>query len=535
MNTKEYIITEENRYALCDEIAEAVEEFCSKYIKSDHKEILRYRLTIEECMLEWFDEDSYGKKFVFTCGKNRFKAPEIKLEFDGAAKNPFVKAKDENFGVFGESTMRTLGLSPVYSYKDGWNSLSFSVKKEGMNGLLRLVFVFAAAAVVGLLGPVLIPEKIMASLLDIVINPVYDTFFGVLTTIAGPMIFLSVTWGIYGIGDASSLSKIGKKVMFHFLRNDFLVVIFGVAFIPILGLKVMGGSAGGSEASSIMQLILGIFPKNIIEPFESGNTLQIIVLAFAVGIALIYMGKKTQAVARAIEEINYMLQFLMNFIGKLVPFMVFVVIVSLFWSGSFGIVAETWKLILALLVGFFVTILVFTAYTAWKQQISVFKIMKKCTPSFFVALFTASSAAAFNSNMEICKKKLGVKDTISSFGIPLGMVMNNPIAALNNLVVIIFFAVQYELECSVSWVIIAVIVSAIVAIASPPIPGGGTIAYTLLFAQMGLPSEALAIALAVDLLTDFVITASEMYCLLPALVNAAAATDMLDRRILEKE
>ena len=75
-------------------------------------------------------------------------------------------------------------------------------------------------------------------------------------------------------------------------------------------------------------------------------------------------------------------------------------------------------------------------------------------------------------------------------------------------------------------------IAAIVAIAMPPIPGGGAVAYTVLFAQIGIPAEALSVALAIDILTDFLITAFDMFVLPLTLINVSSRLSMIDREIL---
>ena len=149
-----------------------------------------------------------------------------------------------------------------------------------------------------------------------------------------------------------------------------------------------------------------------------------------------------------------------------------------------------------------------------------------------MALTTASSAAAFSSNVDTCEKKFGIDSSLIRFGIPLGMVMHKPVAAVYNLLLVFFFAEKFGVTCSVSWIVVAVLISSIIAIATPPIPGGGAVAYTIIFAQMGIPSDALAMALALDIITDFLITAFEMLVLPMALVSISSGLGMIDRESL---
>jgi Na+/H+-dicarboxylate symporter len=108
------------------------------------------------------------------------------------------------------------------------------------------------------------------------------------------------------------------------------------------------------------------------------------------------------------------------------------------------------------------------------------------------------------------------------------MVMHKPITAIYNTLLMFFFANRFGVSCSIGWICVAVFISAIVSIATPPIPGGGAIAYSVLFSQMGIPEAALAVALAIDLIMDFVITAMEMYVLPLALINISSGLGLID-------
>ena len=532
MEKLEYTVSEENRLTLCDEISQAVVSFCGNYI-TDRRELQRYRLTVEECLLNWLEKDAVGKKVTFSCGKKILRPPCFEISFSGPALNPY--RTDQTLGAFGDSTLRTLGLFPTYQYRLETNILRFTLRNDGKTSLKSLVLVLAASVVVGMLGSLLLPEDIVTFLQNDIISPVYNTFFDLLNCIAGPMIFLSVAWGVYGIGDASTLSRVGKKMLRIYLGNVFLVAGLAMLLFPLFGLSLSWTNTGISTASGLFGMILGFFPNNVFSPFLTGNTMQIIFIAFAVGVALLFLGKQTEAVARAIEQINDLLQFFMNLISKLVPYFVFLVIVSLFWSGSFGVLTSSWMMLVILLASIALTCLGFYIFTGARHGVRVKTLMKKCFPSFLVALTTASSAATFSTNMETAEKKLGIHQSISCFGIPLGMVIHTPIAVLNNMAMAFFFAQYYHIECSLMWLVTAAVLCGILAVATPPIPGGGTAAYTMLFLQLGIPAEALAIALALDMITDFFITSGEMFCLLPTLVNISGRIGMLDEDILRKD
>lgn len=175
---------------------------------------------------------------------------------------------------------------------------------------------------------------------------------------------------------------------------------------------------------------------------------------------------------------------------------------------------------------------IFVAITSVRLRVSPLKLAAKSMPTFLVALSTASSAASFNSHLRTCEDEFGIDPSLTKFGIPLGMVMHKPITAVYNLMVVFFFAERFGTACSITWIGVAVFVCAIVSIAIPPIPGGGAMAYSILFLQLGIPMEATAIALAIDVITDFFITACEMLALPMSLLQVASRLGMVDKDML---
>jgi len=529
--TYEYKITEENRRSICDEISEQIGDFCAQYL-AEKRDVLRYRLSAEECLLSWLTEESIGKTLSLKFAKRAFGTPTITLIFSGCENNPLEKDNENEY--FHGSVLRTLGLGPSYAYTKDNNILQFDVVGYSDNTVLLFVGVIVAALLVGILGNIFIPEAVRAGINEIVLAPVYDLFLKLLSLVSGPLIFLSVAWGIYGIGDTASLSKIGKSVILTYIRDTFAACACGLILLFMFKINYSSSRVSLSQASELINMIFSCVPQNIVEPFYTGNTLQIIFLAIVVGISLIYLGKKTAGVAAAIEQVNIMLQHMMGFISKLVPGLIFVVVISLFWSGTLDVIKEAWRFFLALIVGAIVIAAALILTVSVKYKLNPIVFIKKCLPTFVIALLTASSAATFDKTVAICNKELGIDPSVTSFGVPLGMVMHNPIAALNNLIAVLFFSEVYKIQCNYVTLIIAVIVSSILAIASPPIPGGGLIVYTMLFTQFGIPLEGIAVISAIDLVTDFIITATEMLCLFPGMVIAADKVGKLNVDVLRK-
>lgn len=515
-----------------DACSERVREYLTE-LKLARRDVTRYALSVEEILLKSMDALGQGVAVRLRLGK-RFFRPYIEVGVAGVAANVYASDK-ERHSTLGDSMLKNLGLSPEFSYRDGENLYTFRVRRKSLNPFIRLAITLALAITAGVLGQLVLPAGFRTAVLDGVLTPLHDTFLNVLGCIAGPMVFLSVAWGIYGIGDAATLKRIGKRMLGSYIGTVFLVtLILGCLAVPVFSLHFADGSGGTSELSALFGMLLNIFPKNIFSPFVDGNTLQIIFLAVVIGIAMLFLGQKTTAVARAVEQINYIVQFLIEFISRLVPYFIFIVIVGMIWSDSLTVLSGVGKMFAVFIGMVLLMVIGVLLFASLRNRIRPLRLLRKGLPTLLIALTTASSAAAFGTNMTACRQQYGIDDTIASFGIPLGMVTFKPTTALNYLAVTLFFAESYGVEVSAAWLVVMILTVTVLALATPPIPGGALTAYTVLFAQLGIPVEALAVALACDTIFDFVDTGFDQFLLPFALLNQASRLGMVDREVLKK-
>ncbi len=512
-----------------DLIAQKVMEFCDNQ-QVDTKNALRYRISVEEILNRWIAAKC-GETVVLKTGK-RIGRPFIILEMPGEQNNPLSNEDTDTF--FFSSICADMDYMPRYSYQKKKNCIFFEIKQKKMNQLFKLLITIVLGVMAGVVMKLTLPGDITAQLLTNVINPLYTALFRLLGYISGPLILLSVIWGIYGIGDAGMFGKIGKRLILSFLCVIFGIVLCFMFSFPMFNLKFLQGSSNESSFGTIFEMLLDIIPPNIIAPFSDGNTLQIIFTAVIFGIAMLFLGKRVQTVADMVDQINCIVQFMMDLISRMIPSFVFLIVVRLILNDTFSMMSSIWVLVLEFIAAALTICTLMTVFTAIHCKVSPLMLIKKSMATFMIAITTASSAACFASNVDTCERKLGIDRSLSSFGIPLGMVMFKTSTAAYYLLISYFFAGQFGVECSVSWLVTAAFMAALLAVATPPIPGGGVIAYTILFNRLGIPDDALAIVLSVDILFDFMRTAANMYNLPLMLSNIALRIGLLDRDAMRK-
>lgn len=509
----------ENFFAVCQEL------------KMDRKESIKQRLAFENALMTWlssFDEEHEFEIIVYT----KLFTPHVALRcVDGKAINPLIIEED----LYSNSILSILSNAPEYYYNNGINTVIFKLKKPSMHPMLALALVILISVVIGVLGKLLLPENIVSGMLTYFIDPIYSKFLGVLGCIAGPLIFLSVAWGIYGIGDVATFNKIGKSLMGFLVFCATAASFLAIAFFPVFSINLSGSGTDISQLLSILQLFLDMIPTNIVNPFVQGNTIQIIVLAVVVGIALLYLGKRSESIARGINQLNNIINFALSAIGTLVPAFIALTMINIIWSGKISIGIKMWKVAVIQLISFVLICAVFLIITAINTKTKPDTILKKILQPTLIAFSTASSSSAFGDLVNTCKDKLGINKSLVEFGVPLCIVTQKTIVSISYALVALYVAGQEGISISFGWLVLAALVSAVTAIATPPIPGGTSIAYTMLFTQLGLPTENIGVILALDMIMDFAITGANVFCSPLALLNVANKYGLINKDVLNSK
>jgi hypothetical protein len=188
--------------AAVDEISSLTAEVLGKY-GVDKTDAIRMRLSVEEVLLIWLDALGEGVKCTFRSGK-RLGRQYINVSVAGAKVDP-LKVQEES-GEFVANTdiniLASLGLAPDYQYANGENRVTLMPNKKKLNPMIMLGAAIVLGVISGLLG-LLLPVEIRTVLADDILAPLFNAFTGLLTALAGPMMFLSVIWSIYNIGDVA--------------------------------------------------------------------------------------------------------------------------------------------------------------------------------------------------------------------------------------------------------------------------------------------------------------------------------------------
>lgn len=245
------------------------------------------------------------------------------------------------------------------------------------------------------------------------------------------------------------------------------------------------------------------------------------------------LGDSVSGMAKIVSQINTLIQLLMTYISKLIPLFVFISMMNLFLSGNLKNISSLIKQIILVILITSIILIFYISMVCWKCRVKPGVLIKKLLPTFLIALSTASSSAAFGTNIESCKA-LGIDKKLINFGVSIGQIIFMPSGAIQFFIISLCTGQSFGTEITIVWIITSIITSTILAIATPPIPGGGLSCYTILFAQLGIPSAGIALVISIDLLMDAFLTACNLAFLQTELVLSAKKLNLLDEEKLRK-
>lgn len=524
--------TRKMSFPLTDEGIDAASLHISVLLEgiTERRETLRIRLAAEDVLTLW--RNTTGSEAVCTiqyCA--RLGQRSIRLSAAGPSVNPNIDCGEGELDAAGNVILEGLGLSPTYRYGKGVNQIDFCVPGKNVNPLTWVALAAVLAVVFGFLTTqmALTTQQFLTEQLAV---PMLNVLLGMLTGVAMPMIFLSICTGILGIGSVAVLGRIGKKFLLRFLGLTFVVATLTVASVGWL-FPIYGGGAGGYGGfQAIFDLVLKMIPTNLVSPFLEGNALQLILLGMCIGVSLLILGERVEVLSGVLRQADDMVSLLMGGINRLIPLFVFLTFYGLVVSSDVSKLGGTAKILILTVILCLALALIFTAVVCLRCRISMSTLLRKTMPVFLVALSTASSAASFPLRLEVCEKRLGVSSQAARFSVSLAQTLFKPTGCVFYAVSALCVASAYGVAITPIWLVLCVLVSAILTVATPPVAGGTKMAYSALFLQLGIPAEGLVLVLAAEPILDFLLTAVNSHVQVMLIVLTAGNLNLLDREML---
>ena len=349
------------------------------------------------------------------------------------------------------------------------------------------------------------------------VNGVFDfggkIFIASLKLLVVPLVFFSLACGASNLSDGSSMGRIGMKTLALYLLTTAIAITLALSIAttinPGLGIDlVTTAQYVAKEPPPLKQVLIDIFPTNPLRAMADGNMLQVIVFAILIGVAISRCGEPGARVRASLNDWNEVVMRLVMMLMVVAPAGVFCLMVTLFANMGLGAIADLIKyfmtVVLVLLVHFSLTYGVLVRFLA---GLNPFTFYKRFAPVMAYAFSTSSSNATLPVTLETVEHRLGVKNEVASFTVPLGATINMDGTAIMQGVATVFIAQAYNIDISLTGYLMVILTATLASIGTAGVPGVGLITLALVLQQVGLPVEGIALIIGVDRLLDMMRTA----------------------------
>ena len=338
-------------------------------------------------------------------------------------------------------------------------------------------------------------------------------FIRLVQMIIAPLVISTLVVGIAKLGDIKSVGRIGGKAMGWFFTASFVSLLIGLFWVNILepgvGLNLSDVDvATASEVTdktkvfSAQNFVEHIIPKSIFEALATNEILQIVIFSIFFGLAAASIGDHAKPVVRVLDVISHIILKMVNYVMKFAPLGVFGAIAGVFAIRDLQELLITYaKFFGSFLVGIssLWLVLLLVGYLFLKGHMTT--LLKRIVGPLIIAFGTTSSEAVFPKLTEELER-LGVKDKIVSFMLPLGYSFNLDGSMMYMTFASIFIAQAYGVHLDIPTQMTMLLVLMLTSKGIAGVPRASLVVVAATCGMFDIPIEGIALILPIDHFCD---------------------------------
>jgi len=366
-------------------------------------------------------------------------------------------------------------------------------------------------------------------------KPLGTIFVNLLKLLAVPLVLVSLVDGVTGLRDLRKLSSMGGRTLLIFLCTTVLAVTLGLVLVNIVrpgdylsterreDLKARFSTQtdqGFNNAQAFKERgplspLVDMVPDNLFHALSNNTSmLQVVFFALFMGVAIMSLpSDQTQSVRDLFGQLNRIVLLMVDYVMAFAPIGVFALIASLIADlagndpakalellGALSVYALTVVLGLALML-----LAVYATLVRVFGGLSPRRFFRVMSPAQLLAFSTSSSNATLPVNLE-CAEKLGVREEVRTFVLPLGATVNMDGTSLYQAVATVFIAQAFGTDLTWAQQLTIVLTATLASIGSAGVPGAGMVMLVIVLQSVGLESAGIALVVAVDRILDMMRT-----------------------------
>jgi Na+/H+-dicarboxylate symporter len=386
-----------------------------------------------------------------------------------------------------------------------------------------VIFTASAVALGGLLGwmlPGWLPDEPAArNTALMLIGFPGDLLMQMLKMMVVPLVVATMVVGVASLGDIRKAGKIGYRTVGYYALTTGMSVLLGIILVNLIqpGAGAENLQAAGDlphslrepkgALESLLQVVKGMFPPNLIQAGAEMNVLGLIVFSVALGAVLSTMGERGRPVTRFFESFNEAIMKIVHLVVWFAPIGIASLLMARMGTAGDAFfeqdIPRLAKYMLTVIVGLGIHVLVVLPGIYWlvKKQ-NPFKYMLGMAQALLTAFSTASSSATLPITMECARTNNKVGDRAAGFVLPLGATINMDGTALYEAVAVIFIAQSLGMDLSAGQMVVVFFTATLAAIGAAGIPEAGLVMMAIVLTAVGIDPANAGLILAVDWFLD---------------------------------
>jgi len=342
-------------------------------------------------------------------------------------------------------------------------------------------------------------------------------FVASLKLLVVPMVFVSLTCGTASLGSHGNMGAMAAKTIGLYLMTTAIAITIALSMALIIepgsgdqfnSQLTTDASYQANSAPPLKEVLINIIPSNPIKAMAEGNMLQVIVFALLFGIAISRSGEFGVKIAKSFESLNEVIMEMVMILMRLAPYGIFCLLAKIFYATGFELIQQLFAYFITVVMALlFHGAIIYTGILKLFTGLSPIKFLKHMRPIMMFGFSTASSNATMPITLETVEEKMGVKNSVASFTVPLGATINMDGTAIMQGVATVFIAQAYQIDIGLVGYLTVILTATLASIGTAGVPGVGLITLALVLQQVGLPVEGIALIIGVDRLLDMLRTA----------------------------
>lgn len=359
------------------------------------------------------------------------------------------------------------------------------------------------------------------SMIDTIMTFIATVFTRLFKLLAVPTIVLAVITTLASLGSSRDMGRMFRTALTYTLLTTTAASVIGLLLYLIVAPGNLPASAIGAETAvtdgtqlTYTDHLMSVIPDNILQPLLDGNVLALLLLCFAIGIAISKMseGRRKDALLNGLNALQDMLFILIRWLIAILPIGIVAFAAQLVAEvGGNVMVDSLGKYVLVIIAGNCVQFFIVLPIFLLAKGINPLKALKGMSQAVIMAFFTKSSAATLPVTMGCAENKLNVKSQVARFVLPICTTINMNGCAAFILVTSLFVMQNNDMSIGVPTMILWVFISVLSAFGNAGVPMGCYFLTLSLMAGIGANVGLMGIILPIYTIIDMVETAENVW------------------------